>query len=95
MGFCPAEVAQFIVALDPVVEVEVLNTALSANAQLDTLRVGVFKFDTVPNVLGSIFASINARSDTDTTARITAKASGVPQAFIIAVQIEPTLRAEP
>jgi hypothetical protein len=92
-GLLPCRVAQFIVALDPSVDIEVQNTALDGGVPIDTISVAGFVFDNAPfdntlPVAGTVRAGIATEMDSASTTRIKAQATGDHQAFIIAVQVE-------
>jgi hypothetical protein len=90
-GIIPCRVAQFTVALNPRVDVEVVSNVLNRNDLIDSLSVGGFRFGDADDDTSSVRARISVEAASQSTARITASPLGGNQPFIMSVEIESML----
>lgn len=91
-GMLPGRVAQFVVVLNPTLEMDFLSSALSADQAADapahTVWTAGLCFSSTGQVAGSIPAAVSVTPISETMTRVTAQANGQDRAFIIAVYIE-------
>ena len=90
-GLLSCRVAEFIVMLDPGVQMDLAPGALPAGEPLRGVSLGGLRWQAGAPVAGTMPAELSVDRISDQLVRVQARANGADRAFIVALYVEPML----